>query len=105
MVGARTIVYGLSSLAVIAGLFNVSLYFFDLLPGQPTKGIVFFLRIGATFMVGIPVILVQLLINTPQPQRVRRAEIIGLMFVLIVGVILSMLLLPQMLAGNSWGPG
>ena len=55
-------------------------------------------------MVGIPVILSQVLINTPQPQRGKRAEIIGLMVVLAVGLILSMLLLPQMYAGSSWGP-
>ncbi len=102
LVQARTIVYTLSSLAILAGLFDISLYFFDLIPRQPTKGILFFLRIGATLMVGIPVILTQVLIKTPQPQRARRAEIIGLIIVLAVGLVLSMLLLPQMYVGSSW---
>lgn len=53
-------------------------------------------------MVGIPVILTQVLIKTPQPQRARRAEIIGLIIVLAVGLVLSMLLLPQMYVGSSW---
>ncbi len=97
-------VYSLSSLAILAGLFHIALYFFDLIPGQPTKGFLFFLRMGATLMVGIPVILTQVLINTPQPQRARRAEIIGLMVVLAVGLVLSIFLLPQMYAGSSWGP-
>ncbi len=59
---------------------------------------------GATLMVGIPIIITQVLINTPRPQRAKRAEIIGLTGVLAVGFILSMLLLPQMYTGSSWGP-
>ncbi len=55
-------------------------------------------------MVGIPIILTQVLINTPRPQRAKRAEVIGLVVVLAVGLIQSMLLLPQMYAGSSWGP-
>jgi hypothetical protein len=103
LVRGRTIVYSLSSFAVIAGLFHIFLYFYDLIPGQPTKGFLFFLRMGTVLMVGIPVILTQVLINTPQPQRERRANIMALAVVLIVGIILSMLLLPQMYVGVSWG--
>ncbi len=88
----------------MAGLFHISLYFFDLIPGQSTKGVLFFLRMGATLMLAIPLIVTQVLINTPQPQRTKSAETIGLMVVLTIALILSMLLLPQMYAGSSWGP-
>ncbi len=53
---------------------------------------------------GIPIIITQVLINTPRPQRAKRAEFLGLTIVLAVSLILSMLLLPQMYAGSSWGP-
>ncbi len=104
MVRVRTIVYSLSSLAVLTGLFNISLHFFDLIPEKPTKGVAFFLWMGAIQMVAIPIILVQALIDTPQPQRAKRAEVVGLMAVLAVGLVLMMLLLPRMYVGTSWGP-
>ncbi len=104
MVRTGIIAYGLSLFAILVGLFSISLYFIDFIPGQPTKGVLFFLRMGASLMIGLSIILAQVLLNTPQPQRAERAEIIGMLFVLAVGILLSMLLLPQMYAGTTWGP-
>ncbi len=102
MVNSAIMTRILTITSIIAGVFNLVLYFYNVIPGQIPAGAPFYLRMGIVFIVGVP-FLIQMAERVPTPQRPKVASILALIAVLAMSVVVMMLLLPSMMVGWSWG--
>ncbi|SRR6266498_5597375 len=103
MIRSRIPIFAASFLSILIGVFNIFLYFYDVIPGQIPTGAPFYLRTGVVFILGIPM-LIQFLSRLSPDQRPKAVSVLSLIVVLAISIILMMLLLPSMTKTiGSWG--